>query len=342
MARQRVQPQPASALSQRVAATPPPKVATTSNNTTVPNVIRQMPLVHQRHTRNKNPFHLLANDNNNDDTVVASNCSPRSLLPNLQPINLSAVLLARRPEIQLASQPTSVQPSTPFNTPPPRVLLLPKIIPTIAPRILHNHLHDLQPHQPWTNRRPSPVTKHQPHYLSVVKPDKEAPIRLPAPLQCSIRLVTSHTPCQISHQALFHLIYIRLNKASSNTIPQALQRHHKQYTGPIIEIEHYCNGVVHPVAKETITHYRGLIKDPLLKDLWTKAMSKGLHRLAQGCHSVTKGTNTIFFLSHGDICLIPKDKTVTYACIVIDHRPPEGRSKPCTNNCGRQPNGLPI
>jgi hypothetical protein len=50
-------------------------------------------------------------------------------------------------------------------------------------------------------------------------------------------------------------------------------------------------------------------------------MSKELHQLAQGCHGVTKGTNTIFFLSHADICLIPKDRTVTYARIVIDHCP---------------------
>jgi hypothetical protein len=271
-------------------------------------------ICHQCHTPNNNPFHLLANDNDDDDTVVASNCSPRSPRPNLQPINLLAVLEARQTEIQLASQPTSVQHSTPSNTPPPRVLLPPKIIsvtrnrvpfpaviprnrvpfpdsdsqngkqssvsgnrvpspaiiPTIAPRILHNHLHDLQPHQPWTNRRPPPVTKHQPHYLPVVKPDEEAPIRLPAPPQHSIRHITSCTPCQISCQALFHLIKIGLNKAPANTIPQTLQRHHKQYTGPIDEIEHYCNGVVHPVTKETITHYRKLIKDPLLKDLWTK------------------------------------------------------------------------
>ncbi len=60
-------------------------------------------------------------------------------------------------------------------------------------------------------------------------------------------------------------------------ILQTLQRHHKQYTGPISKIEHYCNGVVHPITKETITHYRKLIKDPLLKDLWTEAMSKKLH-----------------------------------------------------------------
>jgi hypothetical protein len=304
-----------------------------------------MPLVHQCHIRNNNPFHLLANDNNNDDTVVTSNCSPRSPCPNLQPINLPAVPESRQPAIQHASQPTSVRPSTPSNTPPPRVLLPPKIIsvtrnrvlfpaiipenrvpfpagrsdsdsqngkqssvsgnrvpfpdsdsqngkqssvsrnrvpfpaiiPTIAPRILHNHLHDQQPHQPWTNRRPPPVTKHQPHYLPVVKPDEEAPIRLPAPPRRSIRLITSRTPCQISRQTLFHLINIGLNKALANTIPQTLQRHHKQYTGPISEIEHYCNSVVHPVTKETITHYRKLIKDPLLKDLWTKAMSKELH-----------------------------------------------------------------
>jgi hypothetical protein len=278
MARRRVQPQPASAPSQRVTPTPPPRVATTSNNSTAPNVIRQMPLDHQRHTHNNNPFHLLADDNNNDDTVVASNCSPRSPCPNLQPIDLPAVLEASQPAIQLASQPTSVQPSTPSNTPLPRVLLPPKIIPTISPRILHNHLHDQQPHQPWTNRRLPPVTKHQPHYLPVVEPDEEAPIRLPAPPRCSIRLITSCTPCQISRQALLHPIDIGLNKAPSNSIPQTLQRHHKQYTGPISKIEHYFNGiVVHPVTKETITHYRKLIKDTLLKDLWTKAMSKELH-----------------------------------------------------------------
>jgi hypothetical protein len=50
-------------------------------------------------------------------------------------------------------------------------------------------------------------------------------------------------------------------------------------------------------------------------------MSKELHCLAQGCPGVTKGTNTFFYLSHADICKIPQDKTVTYACIVIDHQP---------------------
>ena len=53
-------------------------------------------------------------------------------------------------------------------------------------------------------------------------------------------------------------------------------------TNPQIDIEEYANGVVHPVTKETITKYKTLIKDPLLKDKWTKAMCVELGRLAQG------------------------------------------------------------
>jgi hypothetical protein len=36
-------------------------------------------------------------------------------------------------------------------------------------------------------------------------------------------------------------------------------------------------------------------------------MSKEIHHLAQGKEGVTKGTNTIFFLSHKEIRLIPAD-----------------------------------
>jgi hypothetical protein len=106
-----------------------------------------------------------------------------------------------------------------------------------------------------------------------------------------------------------------------NTIPQSLSKYHQQYTGPLIDIEEYCYGIVHPVTKKTITLYRNLIKDPLPKDLWIKAMSKELHQLAQGCPGITKGTNTIICLPHSDICKIPQYQTVTYARIVIDHCP---------------------
>jgi hypothetical protein len=94
-----------------------------------------------------------------------------------------------------------------------------------------------------------------------------------------------------------------------------------QWTGPIIDIEEYCYGVVHPVTRQTITHYRKLMNDPHLKDLWVPAMSKEIHRLAQGKPGVTKATNTIFFLTHSEIRHIPSNQTVTYVRIVINHRP---------------------
>ncbi len=50
-------------------------------------------------------------------------------------------------------------------------------------------------------------------------------------------------------------------------------------------------------------------------------MSKELHCVEQGCTGITKGTNTIYFLSHADICNIPSNRTVTYTRIVINHCP---------------------
>ena len=134
------------------------------------------------------------------------------------------------------------------------------------------------------------------------------------------RLISNRTPCNISRQALYHIISVGFTNAPLNTIPCSLAKHANKYA-LVIDIEEYCCGVVHPITKETITQYRKLIKEPLLKELWTKAMSKELHRLAQGCPGVTKGTNTIFYLDHAEILSIPKDRTVTYGRIVIDHRP---------------------
>jgi hypothetical protein len=61
--------------------------------------------------------------------------------------------------------------------------------------------------------------------------------------------------------------------------------------------------------------------DPALKDLWVPAMSKELHHLAQGKKGIMDGTNTIIYLTHAEIRRIPKDPTITYTRIVINHRP---------------------
>ena len=100
------------AVSQRVGHATSPRVATTSNNITAPYVIRQMPGVHQRHTRNNKSFQILSTDDDkDDDTVVASNCSlwlPPSSLPSS---NNPRIPPARPWTRQVTNQPTS-PPST--------------------------------------------------------------------------------------------------------------------------------------------------------------------------------------------------------------------------------------
>jgi hypothetical protein len=298
----------------RLAESPPPRVATTSNNITSPSTIQQLPLIHQGQTCSNNPFQILAdNDDDNDMTVVASNCSPRSSLPNLHPINLPVT----PPKLQLASQTKrqlTIQPEIP--------LTIPTNMPTAAPTGPPTFIHDLRP-TPSNNasHKTHPAVHHQ---LPIVKDDdarEEYPTNRPTttPRQ-STQLMSNRTPCNISRQALYHIISVGFTNVPLNTIPRSLAKHANKYS-PVIDIEEYCCGVIHPVAKESITQYMKLTKEPLLKNLWTKAMSKELYRLAQRCPGITKGTNTIFYLSHAEILSIFKDRTVTYGCIVIDHQP---------------------
>ena len=89
-----------------------------------------------------------------------------------------------------------------------------------------------------------------------------------------------------------------------------------------LDIEHFCAGVVHPTTGETITQYRKLARDPLMRDLWTTALGKEFGRMAQGDNKTgTKGKQCIFVMSHDEIANIPKDRVVTYARIVVDFRP---------------------
>jgi hypothetical protein len=122
-------------------------------------------------------------------------------------------------------------------------------------------------------------------------------------------IANTRRPSNISLQAIHHVMQLKATKLATKS----------QWTGPIIDIEEVCFGVVYPITKQTITQYWKLQHDLDLKDLWVPAMSKELHHLAPGKPGITKATNTIFFLSHDEIRHIPKDQTVIYARIVIDH-----------------------
>jgi hypothetical protein len=80
--------------------------------------------------------------------------------------------------------------------------------------------------------------------------------------------------------ALYHGINLAFNNPPGYTIPKNLIVATNRFQHNI-NIDEVCNGVVHPITKETITKYTKLMDDPALKDLWVPAMSKELHRLAQ-------------------------------------------------------------
>jgi hypothetical protein len=98
------------------------------------------------------------------------------------------------------------------------------------------------------------------------------------------------------------------------------QSHKGWYQLTMNRTHHHWFGVVHPITKKTITQYKNLQHDPNLKDLWVPAMSKEINCLAQGKEGITKATNTVFFLSHKEICHILTNQMEMYPCIVIDHQ----------------------
>jgi hypothetical protein len=132
----------------RVAVAAPPRLATMSNTITAPNTIRQFPIVHQRLTWHNNPFHILADDDNNKDTntVVASNCSPQAPHPTQRPQT-----------IQPPSHPPATEPTTIWRLPPLRsqMIILPSQPPRLLPPVIPTPCSCVQPRSPPT---PSPQT----------------------------------------------------------------------------------------------------------------------------------------------------------------------------------------
>ncbi len=154
-----------------------------------------------------------------------------------------------------------------------------------------------------------PSQQLSPHYIPTNDDTHAPPIRQP---RRAIRIISPRGPASIAIHALYHVINLAFNNPPSYTIPRNLTTSTNRFQHNI-NIEEVCNGIVHPITKETITKYTKLMDDPALKDLWVPTMSKELHRPAQGKEGVTVGTNTIFYLTHDEIRRIPKDRTVTYA-----------------------------
>ncbi len=117
------------AIPPRVAGAAPPRVATMSNTITAPNTIQQLPIVHQHLTWHNNPFQILADDedDNDTDTVVTSNCSPQAPHPTQHPQTN-----------QMKSQPPTTVPTNGWRPPPlsPQTTLLPSQPPCPLPPVI--------------------------------------------------------------------------------------------------------------------------------------------------------------------------------------------------------------
>jgi len=100
----------------------------------------------------------------------------------------------------------------------------------------------------------------------------------------------------------------------------AIDALHSQSEQP--HLDHFCAPVIHPTTGKTISKYHVLLKDPLLRDTWSRAFGKEFGNLAQGDPTTnTPGTNSIYVLTHDQIKHIPKDRVVMYTRIVVDYRP---------------------
>jgi hypothetical protein len=82
----------------------------------------------------------------------------------------------------------------------------------------------------------------------------------------------------------------------------------------------FAGAVIDPTTGKSLT-YDQLVRDDATKQIWEKAMTKELARLGQGLEGLTVGTDTIHYMNHAEINNIPKDRTITYARIVVDIRP---------------------
>ena len=81
-------------------------------------------------------------------------------------------------------------------------------------------------------------------------------------------------------------LYSYLGKGMLNGIktfaPEALEQIWQPMVLPAAAIEEFSGGFVYPMTKEMKTKYDKLIVEPLLHEVWIKAMSVELRQLAQG------------------------------------------------------------
>ncbi len=80
--------------------------------------------------------------------------------------------------------------------------------------------------------------------------------------------------------------------------------------------------MIHPVTGKSISSYKRLMNNPATEDTWMTAFVKDFGKMSQGDNKTGQpGTNKMFIMLPSDVPNIPKDRVITYARVVVDHRP---------------------
>ena len=106
-----------------------------------------------------------------------------------------------------------------------------------------------------------------------------------------IQVKHSNGPACISQTALYSYLGKALLDDAAHFVPRKLMDQ-TPLIQPVFSIEELANGVVHPITNKTITKYHKLVDEPLLREVWMKAMCVELGRLAQG-YKDTNSTETV-------------------------------------------------
>ena len=110
----------------------------------------------------------------------------------------------------------------------------------------------------------SPITQDEDKLPTKVS-NQHVPRRSQQLQEQATMIIYPRASASISHQELYSYLGNAVFDTPEWSIPNNLMNEELPTT-PQIDIEEYANGVVHPVTKETITKYKILIEDPLLKD----------------------------------------------------------------------------
>ncbi len=274
----------------------------TASNSAAPETLYPTRPIHQRHTWSNNPFTIFEEDKEPDKPSATTNVTTPGQLPlqaTIPPYNplvqemLDHPQQATRAIHDLHPQCRAALKANPTTRPSPTILPRSKPAHTFTPTILPIS-------KPTKNATlPAGPACIQPDYDERDDHCNPWPDSPPIPRD-AIRFMSPCRPGNIAVQTLYHMINLAFNAPPTYTIPLNLVNSSDRFRYTI-DIDKVCNGAVYPITKETITKYNKLMNDSTLKDLWVPAMSKELHRLAQGKENVTVGTNTIFFLSHAEI-----------------------------------------